>query len=118
MSALEIFFNNWQQFIGMLTSIVAGAGWIMERGKRMRDNRASDVDFWTKTIETQNAYIKRQDARIESLEQKYESRIKGLEKENSEQKARIQAMRQEIDELSERLEKHEPVKRTAKAPKN
>lgn len=108
MTLYDFLFENWGTLISTLGSVLGMAGWIVERGKRMRDNRASDVAFWEQTIEKQNAYIERQDARIELIEKKYERRIQDLETQNQRQREEMTKMQGEMEDMSTRLEKYEP----------
>ena len=76
---------------GTVTSV---GGWLSERKKRIRDNRDADVAFWEKTIEAQNAYIEKLNAKIDAMELRYETQI--------------QSLLAEVAELSAQLEQYEP----------
>lgn len=118
MNWLEFVTTNWDKIVFSVTSIAGVTGWLRERGKRMRDNRDRDVAFWEKTIKAQDLIIDRQNERIAKLELRYEGRIKELERMNQDQKKQIDSMQEEIKDLTERLERHEPVKKSAKRNNN
>lgn len=99
--------SNWELLINYGGTAAAVSGWLAERNKRLRDNRDSDVQFWKQTIEAQNDQIEKLRAQVLAMEAKYDTN-------NQAQLQRIKELTDQVDELSEKLEKYEPERKRTK----
>lgn len=103
----EFLTAHWDTLAGYAGSVAGIAGWLAERNKRMLDRRDSDVAFWKTTIEAQNEQIKTLRSDVAALEAKYDLN-------NTAQLKKIKDLTEQVEELTERLEKYEPERKRTK----
>lgn len=110
---MGIIIENWDRLMLIITSILGNGGWLWERGKRMRDNRSADLEFWQKTIDAQNNQIESLRKSIETLESQNKhmrDKLNAMERDEIQKAGRISSMEKEILDLQSKLERYEPKK--------